>query len=184
MNLATLLGGNKTVDTELDALFTVKPVASKPIGQVTPIPISDFSRDTTKKRKSISDLTDTLESKKRAKTNPSNNQASEKALKDKKAKGGKNTKGQAKQVEPAEDEDENSDLEKAYLDTHKSPDDLDAPDLDASGGGAERPIEHETVTKAKKASRSGPKVKYVPADETSELRDQRTIFVGNIAVDV
>ncbi|KAH0585782.1 hypothetical protein H2248_007075 [Termitomyces sp. 'cryptogamus'] len=184
MNLATLLGGNKAVDTELDALFTVKPVASKPIGQVTPIPISDSSKDTTKKRKSISDLTDTPESKKRAKTNPSNNQASEKALKDKKAKGGKNTKGQAKQVEPAEDEDENSDLEKAYLDTHKPLNDLDAPDSDASGGGAERRIEHETVTKAKKASRSGPKVKYVPADETSELRDQRTIFVGNIAVDV
>ncbi|KAG6892184.1 hypothetical protein C0993_004597, partial [Termitomyces sp. T159_Od127] len=49
---------------------------------------------------------------------------------------------------------------------------------------AEKPIEHETVTKAKKAARSAPKVKYVPADETPEIRDQRTIFVGNVSVEV
>ncbi|KAG6872243.1 hypothetical protein C0995_011665 [Termitomyces sp. Mi166 len=183
MSLATLLGGNKTADTELDALFTKKPI----IQAATSIPIPGSSKDT-KKRKSTSDVVVTSEPKKRAKTSPSKLKASTKTPKDKnKVKDGKNVKGKAKEIEPAEeDEDENSDLEKAYLDAHKPSGDEDVLDSDDSDGEVGRSIEHETVTKAKKlkSSRSGPKVKYVPVDETPELRDQRTIFVGNISVDV
>lgn len=90
-------------------------------------------------------------------------------------------KGKAKQVEEAELEEENSDIENAYLGSHTSLDDKhpdSAEDVEAA------PV-HESLNKSnKRASRSGPKSKFVPADETPERRDQRTIFVGNLPVDV
>ncbi|KAF8660915.1 hypothetical protein AX16_001543 [Volvariella volvacea WC 439] len=45
---------------------------------------------------------------------------------------------------------------------------------------------HETLRdkKASKRSSKPPKQKYVPPDETSEQRDERTIFVGNLSIEV
>lgn len=117
------------------------------------------------------------EHKKRVKTSASEAPISARGPQD-----GRKVKGKAKEAEPAEEDEENSDLEKAYLGAHKRARDVDSDDSDE--GEAERPIEHETVTKAKKVSRAAPKVKYVPADETPELRDRRTIFVGNLSVEV
>ncbi|KAG6878610.1 hypothetical protein C0992_007857 [Termitomyces sp. T32_za158] len=178
MGLATLLGGNKAVDTELAAIFTAKSVAPKLIAETpTPVPASGSSKQTVQKRKSTSDVVDHIaESKKRVKTSPTKTQ---KPAKPKVSK----AKGKGREVDPVEeDDDETSDLEKAYLDVHKHPCDVDSDDSDCAE--AEGLIEHETVTKTKKASRSAPKIKYVPADETPELRDQRTIFVGNLSVEV
>lgn len=42
---------------------------------------------------------------------------------------------------------------------------------------------HESLTKKDKKVRT-PKTKYVPSEETAELRDQRTIFVGNLPIEV
>jgi len=46
-------------------------------------------------------------------------------------------------------------------------------------------IVHESLLKPKEKSRkASSKKKYVPADETLEQRDLRTIFVGNLSVEV
>ncbi|KAG6856357.1 hypothetical protein H0H87_005344 [Tephrocybe sp. NHM501043] len=152
---------------------------------VIPIPGSSKDSAPSKKRKSaVSEIASTPEPKKRAKPSPSKAQATPKNSKDqKKPKDKKNAKGKAKEVE-SDAEDENSELENAYLGAQKSSavnDDSDGNDSHEEDG---PPIEHETVKKAKKASRSGPKVKFVPEGETPERRDQRTIFVGNLSVDV
>ncbi|KAG6853561.1 hypothetical protein C0991_003231 [Blastosporella zonata] len=186
MSLSTLLGGGKAVDSELDALFTAKPVASKvetPFKKAaTVIPIPGSSKGSAKKRKSVPDVAPTPEPKKRAKISPSKPQATPRAAKDQnKGKDRKNAKGKAKEAE-SDAEDANSDLENAYLGARKPPVGGDAPDDKDSDDDDDQPIEHESVKKAKKAS--GPKVKFVPEGETPELRDQRTIFVGNLSVDV
>jgi nucleolar protein 12 len=46
------------------------------------------------------------------------------------------------------------------------------------------PLVHESLQKEKKPNRAGAKTKFVPADETAERRDQRTIFIGNLSVEV
>lgn len=159
------------------------------------------SKDAGKKRKAAPESAAAEEPSKRSKSSPTK---SGKKLRDqvtkpvatpksskpeKSGKEGKSSKkasgkGKAKEVD-SDSEDENSDLEKAYHDAHartgeevEDDEHADADDLDTS-------LVHESLKKSgKKASRSGPKVKFVPADETPELRDQRTIFVGNLSVDV
>lgn len=89
-------------------------------------------------------------------------------------------KGKSKEDEAVDQEEENSDLENAYLQTHK-----DAPKSDHEEEvDTEEPLVHESLQKGKKGSRSGPKAKFVPSDETPERRDQRTIFIGNLSVEV
>ncbi|KAF8886203.1 hypothetical protein BD779DRAFT_1531477 [Infundibulicybe gibba] len=55
--------------------------------------------------------------------------------------------------------------------------------FDSDNDGPTLPYVHESVQKKRRKS-SQPKSKYVPADETSDLRDQRTIFIGNLSVEV
>lgn len=43
---------------------------------------------------------------------------------------------------------------------------------------------HESVAVDGKAKSSSGRVKYVPPEETPELRDARTVFVGNVPVEV
>lgn len=89
-------------------------------------------------------------------------------------------KGKSKEDEAVDQEEENSDLENAYLQNHKG-----APKSDHEEEvDTEEPLVHEALQKGKKGSRSGPKVKFVPSDETPERRDQRTIFIGNLSVEV
>ena len=46
-------------------------------------------------------------------------------------------------------------------------------------------IVHESLRKSKeKSHKPTPKKKYVPPDETREQRDLRTVFVGNLSVEV
>jgi nucleolar protein 12 len=97
----------------------------------------------------------------------------------KKGKGSKkDAKGKSKEEEAIDEEEENSDLENAYLETHR-----DAPKPEDEED-VEEPLVHESLQKGKKSSRSGPKTKFVPSDETPERRDQRTIFIGNLSVEV
>ena len=90
-------------------------------------------------------------------------------------------------VEKVEDEEDKSDLENGYLGAqlvHK----FEAPH--ASEGEEEEsdeepnPPVHEALRKEKKHNRAGAKNKFVPADEAAERRDQRTIFIGNVPVEV
>ncbi|KAG6827265.1 hypothetical protein H0H92_012576 [Tricholoma furcatifolium] len=197
MSLSTLLRGSEAIDSELDALFTTRP--SHPFKQpATLIPIPGSSKDSAKKkRKSVDDSNadrSISEPKKRVKTSPKADSSQNKTSKEKKVeleekrpKDRKGTKGKvkAKEVEP-DDEDENSDLENAYLAGKTTLDEkAGATDGSDKEGNAEGRIEHESVTKAKKAARSAkPKTKYVPEGETPELRDRRTIFIGNLSVEV
>jgi len=101
----------------------------------------------------------------------------------------------------SEDEDEEDDdarLEDNYLTrktSHKPPIDEDASTAHESSGGEDDddddmdadPPTHETHSGAaipKSRTKSRKKTKYVPPDETPAQRDARTIFVGNIPVDV
>jgi len=43
---------------------------------------------------------------------------------------------------------------------------------------------HESVAKPTGKSSRNPKSKHVPEDETADQRDRRTIFVGNLSVEV
>lgn len=44
---------------------------------------------------------------------------------------------------------------------------------------------HESLSKSgRKKGTRGKKVKYVPEGETPEMRDTRTIFIGNLPVDI
>ncbi|RDB14824.1 Nucleolar protein 12 [Hypsizygus marmoreus] len=202
MSLSSLLissAGRKAIDTELDALFTAKPAPTTPFKKAaTAISVPGSSKDaTTKKRKSVPDQDVGAESSKRSKPSPSKvgkqsagalettvTPAKEKTQKKEKSKKDKG-KGKAKEaVETNAEEEENSDLENAYLgalahaDTH---DELN----DEQDGETAPSLVHESLQKnGNKKSRSGPKAKFVPTDETSEQRDQRTIFVGNLSVDV
>lgn len=45
-------------------------------------------------------------------------------------------------------------------------------------------IMHESLQKSNKSQKAGPKKKYVPQDETAAQRDLRTVFVGNLSVEV
>ena len=67
------------------------------------------------------------------------------------------------------------------------PQDLAQEDSDESDDeGDPSKMVHESLLKggaAKDTSRAG-KVKHVPTEETTEQRDARTLFIGNVAVEV
>jgi nucleolar protein 12 len=104
----------------------------------------------------------------------------------------KSRKGKAKGDEEqagSDDSDANSDLENAYLGKKSTKDDqpeehrIDSDDEGDNVG----PFVHESLQMSRRGSCHGPKTKakkFVPEDETPELRDSRTIFVGNLSVEV
>jgi nucleolar protein 12 len=117
--------------------------------------------------------------------------------KDKARKMKERGKGKAKEVNEDEDEDDeeenNSDLENAYLKSKttktkqvasteaaaekKATDEEE----DSEGEGESTQIVHESIQpKPKPAKRQ----RFVPADETPEQRDRRTIFIGNLSSEV
>ncbi|KAG7088611.1 hypothetical protein E1B28_012585 [Marasmius oreades] len=59
-------------------------------------------------------------------------------------------------------------------------------DADSESDSDTLPPQHESLSKSSKRTKqkSVPKVKYVPAYETPEQRHARTIFVGNLAVEI
>ena len=115
-----------------------------------------------------------------------NDQKSDNAAKPKK-KNGKG-KGRAKQpVAESEGEDDDSDIEDAYA-TGKSAEKmtggLDESDEGESDDEGPTKLIHESLQKKIKTTVRTPKLKYVPEDETPNLRDQRTIFVGNLPIEL
>lgn len=61
-------------------------------------------------------------------------------------------------------------------------DDLDGSDSDEEGDPSK--LVHESVAVGSKPKTTSGKVKYVPSEETPEQRDARTVFVGNVPVEV
>lgn len=57
------------------------------------------------------------------------------------------------------------------------------PDLDSDGEGDPTKLVHESVANAGKP-KHGPKSKYVPEGETAEQRNERTVFVGNVPIEL
>ena len=96
------------------------------------------------------------------------------------------TKGKGKEVESEEDDEDDDRLESAYLEGKKSmvPEKTGDDEAEHSGNdGNLDKLVHECLTKKDKKIRAS-KTKYVPSEETVEQRDQRTIFVGNLPVEV
>lgn len=95
-----------------------------------------------------------------------------------------------KQPEPEsseeDDEDEEGAEEKADQSEEEEASTREVPDKSEDSGsddeGDPAKLVHETVSGAK--SHKPTKRKIVPSDETPEQRDLRTIFVGNVPVDV
>ncbi|KAG5638850.1 hypothetical protein H0H81_009401 [Sphagnurus paluster] len=165
----------KAIDTELDALFTAKPTTPVTFKQVaTPIAVPGSSKDAAKKRKAATEPSVPEIPKKRSKPSPGKQRDHQKH----KEKTKSNSK--AKEIQP---DSEDSDLEKKYHETRVGQEKVQSSDEDSEGDPDD--LVHESVKKnRKKAARAGPKAKFVPADETPDQRDQRTIFVGNLSVDV
>lgn len=102
---------------------------------------------------------------------------------DKERGDGRSKKKSKKRLREGEDEPINSDA--PYHDPleHSAPaaDDSDAPD----GDHGPSQLVHESIAKSsKKGKAASTKSKFIPGDETAEQRDARTIFVGNLSVEV
>ncbi|KAL0577442.1 Nucleolar protein 12 [Marasmius crinis-equi] len=127
--------------------------------------------------------------------------------KKKKEKKAKPMEEESAEEEPmASDDEENADLENAYLvksltgkkgkekapenDSDDEEQEENDEDLEEQGDTSEEsesdasPPQHESITKSSKKRTKTAKVKFVPSEETPEQRDSRTIFVGNLSVEV
>ncbi|KAF5360334.1 hypothetical protein D9756_005093 [Leucocoprinus leucothites] len=182
-----LLKSTGNVDPELDALFKSKPQSTpKP----APIPSSapSESEKPPKKRKLVEEKHDTHPKRQKS---DSKQEVKNKLKPSPKKKSKVKTKVPSAEENDA-DEDDNSDLEGAYL-RSKGADGQLKEDGKASGDDAEEVSEddasnlvHESLAgKAKSKSKvKSKKQKYVPTDETPARRDQRTVFIGNLSLDV
>ncbi|TFK33036.1 hypothetical protein BDQ12DRAFT_691735 [Crucibulum laeve] len=193
MSLSSLLlGKGKAVDSELDALFKTAPVP-KPVAT----PVAESSKRAAKKRKLEAEKeaiepVETPSKRSKSISEKGHKQATEKspkkskaAIEEPKPKSQKSGKGKKKDV-PFEDEDEddNSDLENKYLKASAPQPAAPAYGTDAEldEEGDPKELVHESLREKKKSSRS--KQKFVPSEETAELRDKRTIFIGNLPIDI
>jgi nucleolar protein 12 len=90
--------------------------------------------------------------------------------------------GRPAQVEDAEEDD--ATLEDTYhASTHEAPLKHQSDDDEDSSEG-EQVLQHETVTGSSKSKTKAKKKKVVRENESKEDRDRRTIFVGNLPIDV
>ncbi|KAK0221430.1 hypothetical protein IW262DRAFT_1447863 [Armillaria fumosa] len=172
MTLDSLLlsSGSKHIDTELDALFQSNPTKPPPISVPSN---SNVTAITLKKRKHEQESTT---STKRPKSTSFESAKQGKAPK-------KNQKTVRHTVEVAIDNGENDDkLEDTYAKTKEvqiSKDGESESDEDPSK------LVHESIAQtALSTGRASQKRKFVPSDETQDQRDLRTIFVGNLSIEV
>ncbi|OJT09892.1 Nucleolar protein 12 [Trametes pubescens] len=203
MSLSSLLfpakGKAKAIDKGLDDLFRssaavapprpVVPAASTPAAAATPTTPSDRKRKVTeetptgKTKKSKSDS---------AAAPSSSKSASKPEKKEKKKKHAKVASSSESEVD--EDAKLQEQMHKKKSKKRVSPEPTHAAEEEAESSKSDSSDEegdpsklvHESLLKgsqAKSQSRHG-KAKYVPAEESPEQRDARTIFVGNVAVDV
>ncbi|KAF9013161.1 hypothetical protein BDQ17DRAFT_1404729 [Cyathus striatus] len=205
MSLASfLLNSAKKVDSELDSLFKSTPTPISTPANAAP---AGTSKDAEKKRKlGADDESHDTSSAKRAKSSPTKdakrvNQrpllkrgqtVKKKEKKDKKSKAEKKSKGKSKQVEEDSEDDINSDLENAYHQAQEKSTtvkDADKPEEDAESDAESNDevdltnLVHESLAGKEKKS-SKPKIRFIPVDETQEQKDRRTIFVGNLPLEV
>ncbi|KAF9483522.1 hypothetical protein BDN70DRAFT_873836 [Pholiota conissans] len=188
MSLSSLLLPNKApLDSELDSLFKL-PVVKAPI----PGP----SKNTIKKRelpiekeapnevpsKRTKFANEYLSPKATKTTTPKKSSVKSKKAEPKAEKKSKE-KGKAKEVDS--DDDEIDKLEEEYLNGKSA-----APAKSADAGGSENDDEgdsgelvHELLWKKNRKWRT-PKTKHIPKEETLEQRDQRTIFIGNLPIEL
>lgn len=210
MSLSSLLlAKTKAVDTELDALFkTSATPAATPKSSTVDVKkrklhsekdVQDEGAPVLPRKKAKSVEVKSVKFAKNANATKRETKveikASAKEVKEKvKAKKGK---GKAKEVNEDEDEDDeednNSDLENAYLKSKTAKakrvssteaagekEETDEEE-DSEGEGESTQIVHESIQpKPKPAKRQ----RFVPADETPEQRDRRTIFIGNLPSEV
>ncbi|KAF8195586.1 hypothetical protein BJ912DRAFT_957479 [Pholiota molesta] len=190
MSLSSLLLPKKAaLDSELDSLFKL-PVSRLLYrsAKAPPKAVAGPSTDSTKKRKLAveKEASDELPSKR---TKPTSEEKPAKSLKatatpakspakSKKAEGNKsekkskaNTKGK----------------QRNYLNGKSTapaaPKSDDGEGLGSDEEGDPSKLVHESLTKKNKKART-PKAKHVPKEETPEQRDQRTIFVGNLPIEL
>jgi nucleolar protein 12 len=103
-------------------------------------------------------------------------------INDRRGKPAKIIKRKGKETELDSDEDN---LESYYQDSKSG----QHPTLSGEGSSADEDdddpttLVHESLKKSAK-KKKGPKTKCIPQTETPELRDQRTIFVGNLPIEV
>ncbi|KAF9449099.1 hypothetical protein P691DRAFT_759309 [Macrolepiota fuliginosa MF-IS2] len=181
-----LLKSTNNVDSELDALFKSQPPIPVPIATSTQRP------ETPSKKRKLDRQTDEVHAKR-----PKPETSEKRGNKESSVKASKKSKSKPKAKEPAkeEDEEDNSDLEATYLrekdnkevDASPTKDQLAEEVESDEGEDDEDPskLVHESLkSQSKSKSKRGPKQKYTPPDETSIQRDQRTIFIGNLSLEV
>ncbi|KAK0457413.1 uncharacterized protein EV420DRAFT_1629835 [Desarmillaria tabescens] len=158
MTLDSLLlsSGNKPIDTELDALFQSN--ATKPISGPSHSNTAEVASKKPKRSKSTSSASA------------------------KQGKVPKPIKTQKTMKHPKISTDNDDELEDTYAKSKE---------VQIENGGESEPDEdpsklvHESVAQsATFTGRSSQKRKFVPSDETQEQRDLRTIFVGNLSIEV
>ncbi|KAJ7188976.1 hypothetical protein C8R46DRAFT_980354 [Mycena filopes] len=200
MSLSSLLlaSGPKKIDAELDALFKSNPAPPRKPGTPILIPTAG-SAPPAKKRKIETAVPEPQEGRKK-RVKPEKPAVVSKASPKTKIQPPKKSKGKQAAVESDEDdEDNNSDLENAYLGkkapskpaTALSPgsddDEADAPSDAESGEESDPdapPPVHESLTKRVRTKTAKKKKKIVPEGETSVQRDTRTLFIGGLPVEV
>ncbi|KAI0313594.1 hypothetical protein OF83DRAFT_1175533 [Amylostereum chailletii] len=198
---AFLLGSKKAqADTELDALFKTTPPA--------PSTSAGPSKESRKKRKQDAPVVSERSTKKSRKDGAGagavEGPSSPTSLKPKESKregkAGDNVEKDKKEKnarvldDSEEDEEDNADLEDAYLVSKtkhrgKIADKAAEAGDDGEEGSDEdeeedtAPPVHESLLGGKTHSKKKAP-RYVPLEETSERRDDRTVFVGNVPVEV
>ncbi|KAK0487853.1 hypothetical protein IW261DRAFT_1450398 [Armillaria novae-zelandiae] len=170
LNSLLLSSGSLHIDAELDALFQSNPTKPPLISVPSK---SNVTEITSKKRKHEQEPT---VSTKRPKSTSFESAKQGKAPK-------KNQKTAKHTVEAAIDSDESDDeLEDTYAKTKKVQIEKDGEsesDEDPSN------LVHESITQTTLSTgRASQKRKFVPSDETQDQRDLRTIFVGNLSIEV
>ncbi|KAF7967612.1 hypothetical protein HWV62_33661 [Athelia sp. TMB] len=204
MSLSNLLLGSSSkkaakpaIDSGLDALFR-STAASNAVASTSVPKQKRKSRDVTdapdhdreaKKAKSASkhDAGSSKKGKKKAAVDAEIDSAPVEAKKSKKKK----TK--EKKALTSDDDEDSADLETAYASKGASSAAVDSdPEVEQSEGDDNDDVDpstlvHESVAKTGKKKSSAaakPKAKYIPEDETPEKKDARTIFIGNLSVEV
>lgn len=98
------------------------------------------------------------------------------------------TRAKAKKAESSDDEGDNEELENTYIARKavsvQEPEPEPEPAVDSDEEGNPSTLVHESVANSGKSKGVAAKSKYIPEDETPDRRDARTIFIGNLSVEV
>ncbi|CAA7261564.1 unnamed protein product [Cyclocybe aegerita] len=198
-----LLGSKPPVDAELDGLFKAAlptapdappiPGPSKGISKQKRKPEAEKIAPEKPHKRAKGSSEPTIPASKSKKDIPSPDKSKKQSVVEESAQKKSRKKEKEKEIKLPSDEegsDDNSDLEIAYLNkekrtkpTKESEQDVSDSSSDESEVDSNVPV-HESQAKGARRRVKQPKKKTVLEDETPERRDQRTIFVGNLPIDV